>query len=186
MPLGAALGLWKIFLFLNWMKWNSKEKKILNLFFRRMCAYDFLHRENFRGRTAFRLILWTKKTAPYNFFKLSLSHYFSTIFRMMTSPTQSKRSVTSLWRHQKRVKMKYRPNMVVWYINGKLWFQRFQIWNCFWPMTSSRDVIKEKPLKMGISGRFYHSTLSFDVCYRTILSWNSSYTFYTTCCGLPW
>ena len=102
MPLGAATGLWKIFLFLNWMKWNSKEKKILNLFFRRMCAYDFLHRENFRGRTVIRLILGTKKTAPYNFFKLFLSHYFSTIFRMMTSPTQSKRSVTSLWRHQKK------------------------------------------------------------------------------------
>ena len=24
--------------------------------------------------------------------------------------------------------MKYRSNMVVWYINGKLWFQKFQIW----------------------------------------------------------
>ena len=85
------------------MKWNFKEKKkILNLFFRRMCAYDFLHRENFRGRTVNRLILWTKKTAPTNFFKLSLSHYFLTIFRLMTSSTQLKHSVTSLWRHQKK------------------------------------------------------------------------------------
>ena len=115
---------------------------------------------------------------------------YPVIFRRSFEWWRHRPNQNALWRHydviKKRVKMKYRPNMVVWYINGKLWFQRFQIWNCFWPMTSSRDVIKEKPLKMGISGRFYHSTLSFDICYRTILSWNSSYIFYTTFCVLPW
>ena len=77
-----------------------------------------------------------------------------------------------LWRHNEGSKLG--PNfdipfwwsdIVIWYIKWKVWFQRFRIWKYFWSMTSSRDVIKEKPLNIAVIGHLSKNS------YTTIVIW---------------
>ena len=77
-----------------------------------------------------------------------------------------------LWRHNEGSTLG--PNfdipfwwsdIVIWYIKWKVWFQRFRIWKYFWSMTSSRDVIKEKPLNIAVIGHLSKNS------YTTIVVW---------------
>ena len=56
-------------------------------------------------------------------------------------------------------------NIVLWYIIRKVFTQRFQIFLDFWSMTSSCDVMKEKPLHIAVLGHLSNNSYTITVVW---------------------
>ena len=68
-----------------------------------------------------------------------------------------------------------RSDVVEWYLKWKVWVQRLQIWFCFIPLTSSRDVIIGKLLQNTyLSGSLLVHWITehfFQVWWHIVVTW---------------